>query len=159
MSSFTTPLIVTPLDNGSSWKLVEPFVYEEGGLGSEQKIEIPTGFITDFASVPRIFWNLISPWGRHGKAAVLHDFLYATGQFTRKRSDDILLEAMGVLGVPWIDRWTIYLGVRAGGWLAWAEHRKRDRARVLPVTTKEAKKAIVAPPPEVIKQQEDKEKK
>jgi len=76
VSSFTTPLIVTPLDDGRTWKLVEPFRYHIGDRNSEDIITIPTGFITDFASVPRIFWVLIPPYGKWGKATVVHDWLY-----------------------------------------------------------------------------------
>jgi Protein of unknown function (DUF1353) len=42
----------------------------------------PPGFKTDFASVPRPFWFWIAPWGRHGRAAIVHDFLYQLGSVT-----------------------------------------------------------------------------
>ena len=32
--------------------------------------------MTDFASVPPVFRSLVSNWGKHGNAAVLHDYLY-----------------------------------------------------------------------------------
>ena len=128
MSSFTSPLIVSPLDDGFTWRLEEPFDYVEGDPATGQKIEVPLGFVTDFASIPRIFWNLLPPWGKYGKAAVLHDYLYTMGTFPRLRCDRILLEAMGVLGVSWLTRRTIYLGVRVGGWVAWDHHRAQDKA-------------------------------
>lgn len=126
MSSFTTPLIVTPLNDGITWKLDEPFDYVEGDLSTGRKIEVPLGFVTDFASIPRLFWDLLPPWGKYGKAAVLHDYLYSTALFTRAHCDRIFLEAMGTLGVRWITRWTMYLGVRIGGWVGWNEHRVRN---------------------------------
>ncbi len=128
MSSFTTPLDLQADDDGRTFTLTSAFVYIEGDQATGKKIEVPAGFVTDFASVPQIFWNVLPPWGRYGKAAVLHDYLYATALFERSRCDKILLEAMGVLGVSWITRWTIFLAVRAGGWAAWDSHRKGETA-------------------------------
>lgn len=68
---------------------------------------------TDFASVPRAFRFLISRVGRHGKSAVLHDYLCETGEISRKKADQIFLESMETLGVGWLKRSTMYLGVRA----------------------------------------------
>ena len=132
MSSFTTRLEVTPLDDGRKWKVIRTFRYHVGSRDSGAVITIPAGFITDFASSPRIFWSIVSPWGKYGKAAIVHDLLYHIHGFiedrpngftrwpvTRKEADDIFLEAMEVLGVkPW-RRKLMYLAVRAFGWLAW----------------------------------------
>jgi hypothetical protein len=125
VSSFTTPLVVTPLDNGRDWKLVDAFEYHVGSLGSGEVIRVPAGFVTDFASVPRVFWRLIPPWGRYGKATVIHDYCYRCRPCSRRRADRILLEAMRVLSVAWWKRTAIYLAVRAFGWIVW---RKRGNA-------------------------------
>ncbi len=129
MSSFTTPLIVTPLDDGQTWKLLQPFTYEIGEEGSGRKVTVPAEFVTDFASVPRILWTLIPPWGGYGKAAVLHDFLYDAAPWSRSECDSVFLEAMKVLKVPFHRRMAIYLGVRAGGWLAWRTRREEDEPK------------------------------
>ena len=133
MSSFTSRLEVTPLDDGRKWKLIRTFRYHVGSLGSGVVITVPAGFVTDFASSPRIFWPIVSPWGKWGKAAIVHDLLYQTRSYfvetiddwhfhetvTRKWADQIFLEAMEVLGVaPW-RRKLMYWGVRLFGWLAW----------------------------------------
>ncbi len=122
-SSFTTPLVVEDLEGG--WRVVNAFTYAIGREGSTVCITVPAGFQTDFASVPRIFWSIFPPTGKHGKAAVLHDYLYATQQASRVVADAIFLEAMGVLDVPAWRRWAMYLGVRLGGWYAWREHQKK----------------------------------
>lgn len=127
MSSFTTDLKLQPLDDGKTFKLLELFRYRIGGMDSLDIITIPEGFETDFASVPQILWSVIPPWGKYGKAAVLHDYLYKSGIFERGRCDDIFLEAMEVLDVSWIKRKIIYRGVRMGGWIAWNSHRKNDK--------------------------------
>jgi hypothetical protein len=84
-------------------------------------ITIPTGFLTDGASVPRCFWNVFYPFGPYFPAALLHDFLYSrasTAHFnmTRKDADNLFLEAMYNLGVGWASRHAIHSAVRAFGW-------------------------------------------
>jgi len=120
MSSFTSPLVVEYLGE-HKWKLVHAFeYYREPGT-----IKIPAGFITDFASIPKTFWSILSPYGKHGKAAVVHDYLYFINkEYDRKQADDIFKEAMKVLGVNWLVRGIIYNVVRwfSGG--AWKKHRK-----------------------------------
>lgn len=124
MSSFTTRLIMEPHDDGCTWELIEPFTYDVGELGGDDSITVPKCFRTDFASVPRVFWRVFPPWGKYGKAAVLHDYLYAVQDRPRAECDKIFLEAMEVLAVSWISRHTIYHAVRLGGWLAWRGHKK-----------------------------------
>lgn len=132
MSSFTSPLRLEFLD-GHRWRVLEPFTYEIGEVGSGKLIVVPDNFITDFASVPRGLWNLFPPTGPYGKAAVIHDLMYTTQTGSRKEADDIFLEAMGVLEVNRFTRCTIYWSVRAWGWKDWATHRQAihiERARL-----------------------------
>ena len=129
MSSFTTELKVKPLPDGRKWKLLEEFDYYLGNLGSGMYIRVPAGFITDFASVPRLFWGILPPWGRYGKPAVLHDYLYQSQKFMRVLCDAIFYEAMCVLGVKWWKRWLLYLGVRIGGWVAYRRYGRSDEER------------------------------
>ena len=129
LSSFTNRLEVTPLDDGRRWKLIRSFEYYRGDTILKETVTVPAGFVTDFASSPRPFWWLVSPWGKYGKAAIIHDFLYqwhgyeyplhGWADVTRKQADDIFLEAMTVLGVkPWRSR-LMYWAVRLFGWFAW----------------------------------------
>ena len=82
---------------------------------------IPTGFETDMASIPVPFHSILSPLGEYAPAAIFHDWAYSrasNGHFPadRKMADDVFLELMYNLGVPWYTRHVIYLAVRAGGW-------------------------------------------
>jgi len=125
MSQFTSNF-KGELIGKNKWRNLEQFEYyrEED---EDEIITVPEGFVTDFASVPRIFWAIISPVDRHGKAAVIHDYCYATGIYNRKVSDVIFLECLDVLGVePW-KQWCMYKAVRIGGWRAWQKHRKREK--------------------------------
>ena len=127
MSSFTNPLIVSPMPNGRRWRLARRFTYRLGKKYSRHFIKVPTGFLTDFASVPRIFFFL-PDWATYSKAPVLHDWLYYSKRvmnkpITRKRADDIFFEAMlidfrkhqsGQL-VAWLE----YIAVRIFAGKAW----------------------------------------
>jgi len=82
-------------------------------------ITVPAGFVTDLASIPRLFWNILPPFGKYTEAAVVHDWVYRNHLFPRAICDAILLEAMQLCGVNWISRQIIYRNVRAFGWAAW----------------------------------------
>lgn len=100
-------------------------LYENLGFYSEILdfvIVVPQGFVTDLASVPR-FVPLAHATlsGVADQAGVIHDYLYSKHEYTkgkectREQADKVLLEAMEVLGVPWLKRKLIYAGVRIGG--------------------------------------------
>lgn len=102
------------------WVITEPFIYYLGEKGSNQFVRVPDGYITDGASVPRIFWNIIPPWGKYGQAAIVHDYLCeylevetseGKRSITRKECDAIFLEAMLVLSVPTPKAKCIHAGV------------------------------------------------
>ena len=122
MSQFTTELVVEQIDN-RYWKLLEGFEYHVGTYPSDEIIKVPAGFITDFASVPKLFHDIIKPIGKHGKAAVIHDYCYATAIYGKFKSDCIFLEAMNVLGVePWKRR-VMFNAVLFFGFYAWIKRR------------------------------------
>lgn len=111
--SFQSPLIVEYVD-GHDWIVYEPFTY----CSPRVCIVIPKGTVTDFASIPRALWRVLSPTDRHvGKPAVVHDRLYREPsiQITRAQADNELREAMNCVGAPWWKRQTVYWSVRVGG--------------------------------------------
>ena len=127
MGQFIGTAELTPLESndGRNWRVDAPLSYVSSG---GERIDVPVGFITDLASVPRPLWVFWPPEGLYSEPAVIHDAMYTQQKLTRVRADAILLEAMKDWGVPWYDRWPIYAGVRAGGWVAWAEHAKQNAA-------------------------------
>jgi len=104
--------------------LYEPVIYDIGYSGSDDRIIVPSGFITDFASIPRILWVFWPPMGQYSGAAILHDYLYSSQKHSRDRCDDIFMEAMVVLGVSRRTRYALFYGVRCGGWCAWNKHKE-----------------------------------
>jgi hypothetical protein len=128
MSKFIGELIVEPLPDGKFWRVHEQFEYHSDLLG--ETIKIPKGFLTDGASIPKLFWNIIQPTGPYFRSAVIHDYLYRWQKFTRKQSDDTFLEGMWVLGCK---RWQyvcIYTAVRLFGHWAWKEDAKKPLTMV-----------------------------
>lgn len=115
-------------DGRKHWQVLNAFHYDtdipciglmfHAGFGQgDYRIDVPAGFETDFASVPRVFWNILPPTGSYGKAAVIHDYLYRIPWLaTRTQADAVLLEAMTFLKVGWWTRQVIYWGVRVGGY-------------------------------------------
>ena len=115
------------MPNGITWELQEEFVYYVGSTLSGEVVFVPRGFKTDFASIPKIFWSIIGgPTGKYTNAAVVHDYLYVKGTYTRKRTDQIFLEAMKGLKVSWWKRKAMYFAVRVGAWGPWNRYRKKD---------------------------------
>jgi hypothetical protein len=115
MSSFTNKLILSPLSDGKKWVLRKEFSYDIGEIGSGDTITVPTGFVTDLASVPRIFWSILPPWENYGPAAVIHDYLYFSHEKTKAESDYIFYEGMMVLKVPTTKAKIIYNSVKIFG--------------------------------------------
>ncbi|EEF0620063.1 DUF1353 domain-containing protein [Salmonella enterica subsp. enterica serovar Freetown] len=113
MSRFTTPAILEMLGH-YNWRVHEPFAFYLSDDNSDV-IEVPAGFVTDLASVPRIFWTLLPPDGKYAKAAIIHDYLYDNALRTKKEADLIFLDGMTVLGVPRWKRMIMYYAVRLFG--------------------------------------------
>lgn len=121
MSSFPAAPKLSPVwrhgtTDGKGWYLLEDFIYNSDLVG---RITVPAMFITDFASIPREFWNLLPPWGVYGPAAIVHDYLYVYKPWTKKQADFILEEAMEALGVDHVVKEIIYKGVELFGQQAW----------------------------------------
>lgn len=116
MGTFSSELVVQVLPNGLEDQLVTPLIWTSyNGM----KIEVPVGFVTDYASVPRVFWAILPPSGKYTKAAVLHDWLYVMKPVARSEADGYLREAMTDCGVDFVEREVIYRQVRWWGWVSW----------------------------------------
>jgi hypothetical protein len=126
-AKFLTHCLLSPLADGRNWRVESPFGY----LTSWNfHFTVPVGFKTDLASIPRLFWNILPPFGKYTEAAVLHDWLYRTHLVPRPDADQVLLEAMALCHVP---RWqcaVIYGAVRLFGWCAWHDEKRWENRRI-----------------------------
>jgi hypothetical protein len=148
MARFTKDVTVVNHISGRvhEWEMCEPMTYRLVDLDDAEFVTVTPKFKTDFASVPRPFWFFIAPWGRHGRAAIVHDFLYRCGAVTnpvadvdpsmrrpRKReADRIFRQAMAVLDEVilkksglWSGTLKPFVGIRLAlavprRWLMWA---------------------------------------
>jgi hypothetical protein len=112
MNRFPNPLQAELLPDRKTWRLLAPFSYLDPDHGL---IEVPAGFETDFASVPR--WPLtFALFGQYGQAAaVLHDWLYSIGQLSRADADRVFLNALRSSGIARWRAYAMWAGVRIGG--------------------------------------------
>jgi hypothetical protein len=118
-----TPLRLELKNDGKRWRLIESFSVYTYQFGEEKVwITVEEGFMTDFASIPKIFIPFLEWRDKFNKASVVHDWLYRNQMFDRKTSDKIYLELMLALGINKYKAYVFYYTVRAFGWLYW---RKR----------------------------------
>lgn len=115
MIKFTTELKVSEIPNRPMWWVLDEDLV---CVYLDRVFVVPKGFETDFASVPRVLWAVVPPYGEHTKAAVLHDYLYSGGyKLERLECDNIFKQAMIASGVSEIKANTMYTGVRSFGWM------------------------------------------
>jgi hypothetical protein len=88
-------------------------------------VTVPKGFVTDFASIPRVFWSALRPDGKYAYAAVVHDYLYWTQLRSRDEADDIFKMAMEDFEVGTLTSGALYQAVRVGGKVAWNGNAKK----------------------------------
>ena len=104
------------------------------GQESYEKVFVPKGFVTDFASIPQNFWSLLRPDGEYTYAAIVHDYLYWEQPRPRNEADKIFKMAMQDFDIPSIKVELIYQAVRLSGQFAWnsnAKQRARGEKRIL----------------------------
>lgn len=109
-----------------AFRLLAPLVYYSAQLARE--VVVPGGFITDLASVPRWIGAYLIAGGKAVRSAVVHDWLYASGEVDREQADAVFREAMDAENDPeesW-RRWLMWKAVRAFGWSPYGKYRKAD---------------------------------
>jgi hypothetical protein len=117
------PTAVQPFASHDQFILLDDLTYSVGN--SNVVLTVPSGFVTDYASIPRGFWGIASPHDTYSDAAVVHDYLYWTQSCTRRQADNIFYIAMKEASVNPIRRWFIYRTVRMAGESSWDGNRKQ----------------------------------
>jgi hypothetical protein len=112
-------------DKPDWWELFIPLYMQ---LSDGNKICIPAGYITDFASIPPILWSLFPPIGKYNRASLVHDYLYDTQykqnelgeNIARKFADDEFLRIANTSDPKSKTRhYIMYLMIRWFGKSAW----------------------------------------
>lgn len=114
------------------WEVIQPLQYrhyiQTPALPSgyqpmaSQLIVVPTGYLSDLASVPRLARRLVdaqSPTTR--RPAVVHDYIYTdlTQRFTKREADRIFYDALLEEGMATPLAWLLWQAVRVGGRGKW----------------------------------------
>lgn len=88
-----------------------------------RRLNVPKGFQSDGASVPRIFWRLVFPSSDTTalRAAFCHDYIYRTHPqgWTKAEADQMFYDVLVRDGVPKWRAWLAYMGVKYFGFWAW----------------------------------------
>ena len=119
----TSPRVAAEHLDGDNWRLLRDY-----SVAWDEKpwaLVAATGFVTDFSSVPQIVRSFIPQRGNQDGPAVMHDLCYRLGLLGRAAADKLYLKLMKLEGIRWSKRWALYLGVRAGGWVSWNNHRDK----------------------------------
>ncbi|NOX95012.1 MAG: DUF1353 domain-containing protein [Alphaproteobacteria bacterium] len=109
--------------------------YDLRDTKKERPIVIPISrnFVTDFASIPLGIDWIISPFGNYTEAAVVHDWLYASGEKgQRKFADEVFYTAMLYNDVNYLRRRLMYASVRIFGNLFGGYGREEDWRFIVP---------------------------
>lgn len=120
-------------DNDRKFTLTSDFIYDDPE--KDIRIVVPTGFTTDWNSVPRAFWGYFPPW-QYPEAGLIHDWLYKspnafgsqfrTSPLDRGACDDIHRRIMDLKGARWTKRQIAWSLLRSFGGVAWDRHRAAD---------------------------------
>lgn len=121
MGYFKTKLQVE--SDGKYWRLLTPLIFESKNCGI---IQVPIGFKTDFASVPRIP-IVYSMFGNTShSSAVIHDWLYSgRANVSRKEADEVFIEAMKAKKQSKWRRKPMFWAVRLFAGFAFNKEKKR----------------------------------
>jgi hypothetical protein len=122
MGMFLSKLCVEEISR-ENWKLHEALEYVRT---NGEKIIVPAGFITDFASVPKFIpfaYVIFKDEGR--KAAVIHDYYYRVIRKDKHEADRLFLGALR--DSPEVAIWKIvllYWAVSLFGFFSWDKNRR-----------------------------------
>lgn len=115
---FLTELILAADPEPDIWVLAAPLVWRDDVFGL---VEVPCGFRTDMASIPRVLRGLsfLDPNGLSRRPACVHDWLYAWRGWGKARADNFLRFALFADGCsPWACE-AFYYGVHCFGMSSW----------------------------------------
>ncbi len=117
---FNVPYLKVGTDDGHNCFLLEGFTYT---ARNGEVVNIAPDFGTDGASTPSTMWTILPPFGSYWMACVLHDCCYRYLLMPKERCDELLNEAMQLLGVRDSAIQTISHGVHIFGWNSFEEAR------------------------------------
>lgn len=125
LSQLKVQFSVEAPNGGDHWTLTHDFPF----LVDDHEFLIPAGFWTNFASVPRSFWSIISPYDL-GVGCIPHDFGYYTHSANKDYWDLVFLACMEKDGIKLWKRQAAYYAVKYFGQSAWDNNTRRDSIKI-----------------------------
>lgn len=113
MSAFLDELHTTYLPEKSGSRPVFRLLHRFRAYSNvmHETVEVPAGFETDFASVPRMPLAYLYAGGKAPMSAVIHDYLYVTKKVSKEVADNVFYELLKVEGIGPIRRRLMYQAV------------------------------------------------
>ena len=128
------------LTESRKWEIVEDYFFYVPWL--DITLMIPEGFVFDGASIPRIFWNILTPTGIFFIPGLFHDFGYKYNFYINANGKRVFLGAgrkffdkqfgnmsLFINDIIFLDNIT-YVALRGFGIFAWKKHRKEQKIRM-----------------------------
>jgi len=129
MARFHTVLDIHEVKTDTLWQLDAPLTYESDL--AQRTWTVPAGFVTDFASVPRLPLAYLVGGGIGDAAAVIHDYLYQTHDCKdRGEADRVFREALTATGTATWRGQMMYMALRLAGSSSWKSGPDRMAGRV-----------------------------
>lgn len=110
--------------------------WQPNTTSSLSRVTVPRGFVTDLASIPRVFFSLFRPDGTYAYAAILHDYLYWEQRISRRDANKVFFQAMDDLRISPLQRRLLFDAVEYFGERSWSENtalKRKGERRVLKV--------------------------
>ena len=114
-----------PFSDVEYWIVRGPLIYEIGNTG--EKITVPVGFVTDFASVPPKLRPIFPKIGKYLFAAIVHDYLYWNQVCSKDEADEIFFLAMKESGVGGFTRHAFFQAVDKAGMSSWDKNKQNKK--------------------------------
>jgi len=103
---------LTPIPSKNRYCLLEDYEVTECG----ERVVVPEHFVFDGASIPRVFWRVVTPFSPKVIAsALIHDWLHYNAQTSKKIADKIFYELLLKNHVGKTKAWVMYKAVCVGG--------------------------------------------
>lgn len=120
------PAVVLEAAGWEDFKLLTTFTFQDKDGVATVTRPSDEDHTTDLASVPKLFWGLLAPYGHQLRAALLHDQLCMEARAKpdgekvryRREADDLFREALNDSDVSILRRNTFWAGVTFGRFLA-----------------------------------------
>ncbi len=123
-----------PFSDVEYWIVRGPLVYEIGN--TNEKIIVPAGFVTDFASVPPELRPMFPRVGQYLFAAIVHDYLYWNQICSKEEADEIFYLAMKESGVGGFTRLAFFQAVDKVGMSSWEENKQNKENGYIKIVPK-----------------------